>query len=227
MTGDKWRLTARAGAHPPDSQHRTHAAWRAQEVALFSGGLDSGAYAAQRFHEGAHELLLIGHDPDQASAAQRALHHAVTGGSNHTRLMRVGDIPKQLQQRAEPSTRSRGLLYAATAIYAASAHGLPTATMPENGHVAINPPLTPARIGSNSTRSAHPWIIEQINSVIADAGGATRIINPYLPLTKGEVCRQALDAGLPPHALARTTSCGRPSVARKHRNCGLCFPCLI
>lgn len=57
------------------------------------------------------------------------------------------------------------------------------------------------------------------------------MVNPLLSFTKGEVCGQAIKAGLSPDALARTVSCGDPSSARyAHQgrlNCGHCYPCLV
>ncbi|WAL64723.1 hypothetical protein ORV05_27745 [Amycolatopsis cynarae] len=229
MTGDRWLVSVRAGARPIDGQQRAFAGWRAEEAALFSGGLDSGAYAARRVRDGTRRLLLIGHDHARGSVPQIELcHHIDAIRPGAVRLARVRDEPRKVDGGLEPSTRSRGFLFAATAVYAASAHRLQVVAMPENGQVALNPPLTPGRIGANSTRSAHPWVLAEINRLIAVVGGEIRIENPYLGLTKGEVCEQATTAGLSPDALARTVSCGHPPAVRgRFGNCGYCFPCLV
>ncbi|PXY17878.1 hypothetical protein BAY59_35410 [Prauserella coralliicola] len=229
MTGDRWAVSVRGGARPLDTQQRAFAGWRADEVALFSGGLDSGAYAASRVCDGARRLLLIGHDHARAAGPQEELgRHIDAIRRGVVRLTRVRDEPRWIAGGLEPSTRSRGFLFAATAVYAASAHRLLVVAMPENGQVALNPPLTAGRLGANSTRSVHPWVLEQINRLITVVGGDIRVENPYLGLTKGDVCRQAVNAGLSPEALARTVSCGHPPAVRgRFRNCGYCFPCLI
>lgn len=226
MTGDRWLVSVRGGARPIDAQQRAFAGWRAEEVALFSGGLDSGAYAARRVRDGTRRLLLIGHDHARGAVPQTELyHHIDTIASGVVRLARVRDEPKKIDGELEPSTRSRGFLFAATAVYAASAHRLQAVAMPENGQIALNPPLTSGRIGANSTRSVHPWVLEEINRLITLVGGKVRVGNPYLGLTKGEVCEQARAAGLSPEVLARTVSCGHPPAVRgRYGNCGYCFP---
>ncbi|MFL6077563.1 MAG: 7-cyano-7-deazaguanine synthase [Mycobacteriales bacterium] len=56
------------------------------------------------------------------------------------------------------------------------------------------------------------------------------MINPYLELTKGQVCQRAIDAGLPAEVLVHTVSCAHPPIKRKHDDpyhCGYCYPCLV
>jgi hypothetical protein len=136
--------------------------------------------------------------------------------------------------RLETSSRTRGLLYAAGAIRAATAHGVTTVHIPENGQLAVNPPLTPARSAACSTRSVHPWTLGCLNALltaVGDAGSAVRAVNPLARLTKGEVCKAGRDAGLTPSDLESTLSCGKPPARRsggpRIANCGVCFPCLV
>ena len=70
----------------------------------------------------------------------------------------------------EPSSRSRGLLYVAAAVYAAAAHGARTVLVPENAQLAVNLPLSPSRAGACSTRSVHPRTLSLLNNLIAQAG---------------------------------------------------------
>lgn len=228
MSGDSWRLNVNGAATRLDAQERLDwGGWQAGEVALFSGGLDSGAYAADRVHAGVDRLLLIGHDHGGAARVQEGLFSAIDPGDGRVRLERVRDEPRRLG-KLEQSTRTRGFLFAVTAVYAASAHGLREVAMPENGLVAVNPPLSPDRLGASSTRSTHPWVVYQLNRLIAMVGGAVTIRNPYLHHTKGEVCLRASEAGLSPRSLAGTVSCGSPSVvAAPFGNCGHCYPCLV
>ncbi|GAA2216839.1 7-cyano-7-deazaguanine synthase [Micromonospora olivasterospora] len=100
--------------------------------------------------------------------------------------------------------------------------------VPENGQLALNPALTPARVAACSTRSVHPHTLSLLNELIRSVGGEVSLVNPYLHLTKGEVCQHALTAGLPPAVLTgATVSCGHPPRDRSEFHCGHCYPCLV
>jgi hypothetical protein len=122
------------------------------------------------------------------------------------------------------------MLYMATALYLAAAHGTPRVLLPENGQLAINLPLTPGRPAACSTRSAHPWTLSLLNQLISAFGGDIAVINPLADRTKGEVCEFALEAGLMPDALYSTVSCSHPPCKRNAQlpcHCGHCYPCLV
>jgi hypothetical protein len=57
----------------------------------------------------------------------------------------------------------------------------------ENGLIALNPPLTPRRMGSHSTRTAHPYFLDSIRSLLGAAGVPVHIETPYEHMTKGEM----------------------------------------
>jgi hypothetical protein len=231
LTADIWHVAVERGALPIDAQGRLDAYKTASEVALFSGGLDSAAYAAQQAGTPGGPLLLIGHDFAGAHEPQRRLYAAIEKLKNKQRdidYRAVSDQPARHGERFETSTRSRGFLFAATAVYAAAAHGVPHAMVPENGQLAINPPLTPARLAACSTRSVHPWMLDRLNHLITAIGGTVEVQNPFLYQTKGQVCRIAHNSGLSEGVLAQTVSCGNYPIHRQPAgNCGYCYPCLI
>jgi queuosine biosynthesis protein QueC len=225
LTGDEWSVEIFGGADYRE-QLEMGVSERVAGVALLSGGLDSACYVAAAARNGPGPVLAVG-CVDRVKKVQRRIADAIQqiGGSI---------VLRQLDQRVrktpgaalELSTRSRGLLYTAIAVYAAAAHRIGTVAVPENGQLAVNPPLTPARLGALSTRSVHPWTLDRVNRLIRSIGGSVEVENPLLGLTKGEVCARGLDAGLTPKDLFRTVSCGRPS-GRRLPNCGGCFPCLV
>ncbi|MFI7427455.1 7-cyano-7-deazaguanine synthase [Micromonospora sp. NPDC049836] len=228
LTADHWdiRLHPRAAAWPHQLRHHTHQP--VEEVALFSGGLDSAAYAAQRSRSAGGDLLLVSYYEPQWATQQKRVFTAIDDLS--LRTVRQSKSPQQIRARQplELSTRSRGLLYAATAVYLAAAHEVSQVAVPENGQLALNPALTPARVAACSTRSVHPHTLSLLNQLIRVLGGSVTVMNPYLHLTKGEVCRRALEAGLPPATLSSVTlSCGRPPRGRTGLHCGHCYPCLV
>ncbi|MEU6535804.1 7-cyano-7-deazaguanine synthase [Streptomyces sp. NPDC047000] len=240
LTGDFWDVDFR-----PLTGHHVEEAMvspddpRASEVALFSGGLDSLSWAATRSRaDDPRPLLLVMFREIGLLRLQQRVYNAVErlDGTRPMMLLPMSQTPAGdgSRLRLETSSRTRGLLYAAGAIRAATAHGVATVHIPENGQLALNPSLTPARSAACSTRSVHPRTLGSLNALVtgvADAGSAVQVVNPLAQLTKGEVCKVGRDAGLTSSDLESTLSCGKPPTRRSGgpplANCGVCFPCLV
>jgi len=224
VSNDAWSVEP----YPADTTPRFEASQKtitpdeADEVRLFSGGLDSYSFAVADQTE---RVLSVGHwDMPTLRGLQRRLHLRVNPDAGRYRPFRVSrDDP------AEKSSRTRGLLFAATAIAVAAATRVNTVVVPENGFVALNVPLTPSRSGTLSTRSTHPHTIDLIGRLVAELGLDVRLENPWLYATKGDI---AVEAMKNPEGVALTVSCSHPTADRwqgdnTYRNCGYCYPCLV
>ncbi|MEU1075652.1 MULTISPECIES: hypothetical protein [unclassified Streptomyces] len=241
LTGDLWQVRFR-----PFRSRQVQEAMdlpglpRASEVALFSGGLDSLTWAATRSRAAdPRPLLLVMFREIGLLRLQQRVYRSVerlAAANRPVTLLQMSQTPQGDGSglRLETSSRTRGLLYAAGAIRVAAAHGVSLVHIPENGQLAPNPPLTPARSGACSTRSVHPRTLASLNALVtavSQEGSTVEVLNPWAPLTKGEVCRAGGDAGLTPSDLESTLSCGRPPARRNGgpplANCGVCFPCLV
>jgi hypothetical protein len=103
--------------------------------------------------------------------------------------------------------------------------------IPENGWVSLNPPLTLNRLGSNTTRTTHPYFLAQITRLWQDAGLNHPLINPYRHVTKGELLSQCRNPALLAQLAPHSSSCARPVVSRWRKQtggeCGYCYPCLL
>lgn len=243
VTGDRWEVEFRpydAYARPRSRPLPFSPEGYAREVALFSGGLDSLGWAAQRATvRSPHALLLVTFEERNFEPLQDTVYEAVSRRSERDlrRLEQSQTVrrPRDATFTLERSTRSRGLLYAATAVHAAAAERVPVVHVPENGQLALNPPLSAARWGACSTRSVHPWTLHHLNRIIEMVADrpeqVVRVVNPFAALTKGQVCTAARDAGLPREVLEATLSCGTPPPRWRGRasdaHCGVCFPCLV
>ena len=229
LTGNAWQVTVEGGACPPDPTLLTVCG--ATEVALFSGGLDSTSFAAERAGAREGPLFLVTCGQAQLTSQVGAVRDAVQSGANRRlTLQRMPLLPRAGDREMDPSNRSRGLTFVACAVLHAAAQGVSTVSIPENGQVAINPPLTLSRLAACSTRSVHPWVLDRVNWLIEAIGGDVTVRNPLVGDIKGEVCMAAKCAGLSPHDLVRTVSCAHPLSARRGStsyHCGACFPCLI
>ncbi|MHB9024018.1 MAG: 7-cyano-7-deazaguanine synthase [Armatimonadota bacterium] len=96
----------------------------------------------------------------------------------------------------------------------------------ENGFISINPPLTGLRLGSLSTRTTHPYFIQQFQRMLDAAGLRVQIRTPYQHRTKGEILTSCQNQTLLSRYAHQSTSCGR--YARYgYTHCGRCVPCLV
>ena len=241
LTGDVWHIEFRR-MHRRDSIQDPIEGLvaAASEVTLFSGGLDSLSWAATRaVAADSSPLLLVTFTENKLQSVQRQVFRAVERLAAARPLIRV-EMNRQLARstnnekgKAELSTRSRGLLFMACAIRSAAGHRVPIVHVPENGQVALNPPLSAARSATCSTRSVHPrtlWLLNMLLASIDDSPMPLRVVNPLADMTKGEVCQLARGAGLTASELENTLSCGRPPKRFKALpfvNCGACYPCLV
>jgi hypothetical protein len=124
------------------------------------------------------------------------------------------------------------LVFIGNAVLAASFLGDGTPiVIPENGAIALNYPLTPARKGSLSTRTVHPHYIAVLGSVLDALGLRYPLINPYSLNTKGEMLQECKNPALLQSTYADSASCGKRGHKEywedKHsRQCGACVPCI-
>ncbi len=224
LTTGRWRLHFAAGGTSPDPPGEPA---RPEEdcIVLLSGGLDSLV--------GAIDLTAAGRKPFAVSQvvrgdAEKQAAFASQIGLPHLQLNHNAHVPGQ----EESSQRARSIVFlafgvlTATALRRYQAGEVVTLYVCENGFIAVNPPLTGARIGSLSTRTAHPVFLRQVQQILDAAGLRVRIENPYQFKTKGEMLAGCADQGLLKAEAAASTSCGRFQ-RFKYKHCGRCVPCQI
>jgi 7-cyano-7-deazaguanine synthase in queuosine biosynthesis len=200
-------------------------------VVLFSGGLDSLAGAIDRLAAGDRLLLVSHHDYGQLAAVQQSLATALITRYGPEQAHHL-NLRVQFPEAPELTLRSRSLLYLALGLSAAASFGPDTPLLiPENGWVSLNPPLTPNRLGTYTTRTTHPYFLEQIIRLWRDAGIDNPLINPYQHLTKGELLKSCRHPELLWQLAGHSSSCARPVASRWRGRgggeCGYCYPCLL
>ena len=207
------------------------------EVALFSGGLDSLIGAIDSLETGKTPLL-VSHAGDGAtSTAQRnclqELHKQYPANAfNRLRLWMDLNGVKVSGSEREKTTRGRSFLFFATGILAGSGLGKDfILRVPENGLIALNVPLDPLRLGSHSTRTTHPFYISRWNELLKILDIPGEIRNPYWNKTKGEMASECANKTLLKKIVPLSSSCSSliKSTWRKlpAQHCGYCLPCLI
>jgi 7-cyano-7-deazaguanine synthase in queuosine biosynthesis len=223
LSGDDWRLEVTQQGVPVP-QVKVQQLPLEDAVCLLSGGLDSLVGAIDLVHAG-RTPILVSHSYPKEGEIQSTFAQFIGPTLTHFHA----NVHPRYEGANEISMRCRSLLFLAMGVVAASSlqqTGTPIdLTVPENGLISLNPPLTPRRIGSLSTRTTHPYFLRGIGQVLTEAGINVRIVNPYIFRTKGEMVSGCLDPrllrSLGPHSM----SCGKWK--RKNRPCGRCLPCLI
>jgi 7-cyano-7-deazaguanine synthase in queuosine biosynthesis len=236
LTGDHWEFCFEHRKTPllSDALPRRARTLQADAVALFSGGLDSLIGSIDWLDGNEGRLALVGHsDPsvkgpkgDQGGLVPRLL----SGYDGRATWINVG--VGNAPNGPETSYRSRSIVFIAIGALVAECVGKGTRLMvPENGTIAVNPPLSPSRSGACSTRTTHPQFLEGLQEVLAAVGLTSQIHNPYIFRTKGQMVEECTNRALLLTCLGRAISCAKRSHRREWRrreatHCGRCMPCL-
>lgn len=239
LAGDEFQFTwlPREGIGPYN-KHRRRLSRGFDAVCLFSGGIDSYMGAYQLLAAG-RKVLLVGHQADGiTAAAQTALAADLRGRfPKAVALLQVRVARRQssdrryaLPDKSDESHRPRSFLFLSLAIAVATVLGIEEVTLPENGLLSLNPQLQPSRLGTLSTRTAHPRFLGEFADFLVQASVFTGTIrNPFLYQSKTDMLiglNPALQAGV-----RRAVSCGHAGdvrwLGRKGvRHCGYCVPCI-
>lgn len=231
LSGDLWFLDVVAGGEgPPQLRRRTRHKIdpRACDCAcLFSGGLDSAIGVLDLRQRGRNPILVSHAYTRDASRQEEILPKLGKGlvrfgaqASPQCRLRRGNDV--QMRTRSF-NFLAMGVLMANCLVDSRASRR--TLFVPENGLIALNPPLTQRRIGALSTRTTHPHYLDMVQKVLDAAGVPIDLENCYAYLTKGEMMAKCLDQGRLAVIADRTVSCGKWK--RRGKQCGRCVPCLI
>lgn len=214
----------------------------AERVVLLSGGADSAIGALLSQHElGDRQQLLFSHigatniAPRQREVAEQIA--SLTGINDllhrQVRFSRRAVQPNGFEFPDERSTRTRSLLFLALGLALASIEEVDL-QIPENGFASLNLPLGADQRGSLSTRTTHPYFLQELSRLATASGAHAPVSNPMSAMTKGEMFTGVGDLVGKKAAsafLSVTHSCGHTG----HRSlgypvlshCGACFGCLL
>lgn len=204
-------------------------------VALFSGGLDSFAGAAQElfndfespfiFISGATNTRQISKQRNQIKELikifpkREVVHHIVGFGIHWNK----SEHPKE-----EDTQRTRGFLFVSLGAVTALNAGVNCLEIYENGIGAINLPYDASQLGTMSSRAVNPLsLLRMENFIEILTGQKFQIKNPYLFQTKGEMCQHDIVRKFA-QITEQTFSCdGFPVRTAGKPQCGICTSCLL
>ena len=204
-------------------------------VALFSGGLDSFAGAAQTLCDFAdyNYIFVSGVTNTRQQGAQR-------GQLNRLRLKTSAHIchvaiPYGLhwaglraERKEKSSQRTRGFLFLTLGAVSAIAARTKEIYLYENGVGAINLPYHGTHVGTYNSRATHPSTLLRMEDFIKVLTGEEfGIVNPSLFFTKAEMCRHVAVQELG-ELMPLTFSCdGFPVRAKNRGQRDSCTSCLL
>jgi 7-cyano-7-deazaguanine synthase in queuosine biosynthesis len=194
-------------------------------VALLSGGVDSFVGGADLLAEVPATFFVSHAGATVTRTAQNALEPVLRARSATAQFgMFTAQRAAGFGER-EGSERSRTILFLSCAGVVAAATGADTIHLSENGVMAVHLPLTAARIGSLSTRTASPSFADSFGDLMASAlESPLKVVNRLIHRTKPDVVALARQIGCD-SSIPSTISCW--SIGHTRQHCGYCAPCMI
>ena len=227
LSTDIWSLKFVEGGFQPVPHKRAGYA-DGDSVALLSGGMDSLIGAIDLESQG-NRPITVSHVSRGDRDKQESFPKIIGNGLNSILLSHAARVPNG---ETPSSQRSRSIIFIAYAVLISSCldpkkAGSPkTCFVSENGFISLNPPLTPMRVGSLSTRTTHPTYFKHLKTIFTLAGFDLLIQNNYSLKTKGEMLEECKDQKLLKQIAHTSTSCGR-YLYYGYNHCGRCVPCMV
>ncbi|MEW6584950.1 MAG: hypothetical protein AB1442_04985 [Nitrospirota bacterium] len=204
--------------------------FKADEVLLFSGGLDSLAGTLDEIVNNNKKVVLVSHRPvAKISKRQIDLLRAFEekGGNRQAFLHVPIWVNKDQGLGIDSNQRCRSFLYAMLGASVAIMHKIPRARFYENGITSCNLPPSEQVIGSMASRSTHPAVLAGYSRLLSALLSVDfRISNPFVFKTKSEVVKLIKDSG---HSdlIRFSNSCSHVrSTDSLNTHCGVCSQCI-
>lgn len=201
---------------------------RIEEVALFSGGLDSLGGAVQEAVVDKRRIALITHQPTRKLVRRyRKLTRELTERSALEPMFVPVTINKSKVLGREYTQRSRSFLYMALGATVAQMLGLARIRFYENGVISFNFPPSAQVVGARATRTTHPQVMNGYAEILSlVAGRRFDVENPFLWKTKADVVGGIVSAGCG-DLIRFSTSCTHTwEMTNLHPHCGACSQCI-
>lgn len=204
------------------------AAFQADEVMLFSGGLDSLGGAVHELLQEQRSVALVSHrSSGKIDDKQRQLVRELKVRSPRRPLHVPVWVNKQEKLGREYTQRSRSFLFASLGAVVARLFDLWRIRFYENGVVSINLPISAQVVGSRATRTTHPQVLNGFAAIFtALFEKPFEVENPFRWKTKAEVVEVIRAAGcgeLVKHAVSCTHVWDMTTL---HTHCGTCSQCI-
>jgi hypothetical protein len=199
------------------------------QVAMFSGGLDSLAGAIEELVTLRNRVAFVTHiSTPKNSAFIRQLWADLEKLAPSNKAVQIAVLANKAKKIGKEHTqRTRSFLFAALGSTVAQMLKLNSLRFYENGVVSINLPVCAQVVGGRATRTTHPRVLAGFSKLFSLIGEADfQVTNPFIFETKADVIRRIVraDAG---HLIASSVSCGHTwTRTTEHSQCGVCSQCI-
>lgn len=204
-------------------------AFAADEVILFSGGLDSFAGALETLSTSNARVVLVTHRSSQKAASRQVHLGQYLKDRFPGRVLQIHVMAQRVGTAARDATqRSRSFLFAALGQVVARMFGANRQSFFENGIIGHNLPISPQVVGTMATRTTHPLALrklEHLMMLVGDNAGAA-IRNPYEWMTKTDVVRRIADHGAADQIRQAVSCTSIREQNSSYTHCGACSQCL-
>jgi 7-cyano-7-deazaguanine synthase in queuosine biosynthesis len=202
---------------------------RIEEVALFSGGLDSLGGAVQTAVARKTRMMLVHHRSNPKLGRRHdALLNGLRAAAPEAPPVHIPvRINKKKGLTREGTQRTRSFLFAAIAATLANSLQIDRVRFYENGVVSLNLPPAGQVVGARATRTTHPRVLKGYEALLGRVlGRPFTVENPFLWHTKTKVVKGIAEAGCG-SLIRHSTSCARVRRTTRDRpHCGVCSQCI-
>ena len=234
LSGDYWEIVFRdleIGDTDVEVQKGLYKNSVINKYELFSGGLDSFIGAIDLLESSTDNVCFISH---YSSPIEKSIQKEVIDFLKNIYKGRINAVQINIQppNSQELSQRSRSILFIALGFnYALSQGKRNQLYICENGFISLNVPLSPNRIGSNSTRTTHPFFIDRMRKLVCNIGNDVEILTNYQFKTKGEMIKDTQNKEVLAAGVGLTRSCSKSNLRyagySPKGHCGVCLPCIV
>lgn len=235
LSDDEYEFTFKKLAKPPhvdqylDFGPGGASGFEAEEVLLYSGGLDSLGGAVQEIVTGKKSVALVSHRSSPKIAnRQKALlqdlgRYCTTKKPFHVPVW----VNKDKSLGKEYTQRTRSFLYASLAAVVARIFDLWRIRFYENGVVSINLPISPQVVGGRASRTTHPQVLNGLAEFFSAIFEKPFVVeNPFSWITKAQVVQSIRGAGCG-DLIKHTVSCTHTwEMTTLKTHCGVCSQCI-
>ena len=205
---------------------------QANEVALWSGGLDSLAgLCEQLVAKPSTKFTLLGTGiNEQVFSTQRVVAEQVRRRfPNRIKLVQVPirsrNVAKEIRKNARPN--ARGFVFTLVGAVCALLEGQNSLYIYENGVGAINLPFSESAVGLDHLRPVHPLSLQRMSELVTQiTGGNFTYQNQFLFKTKAQMCKTFVDTDTT-DLIFHTVTCNRQHRIPNASQCGFCAACLL
>jgi hypothetical protein len=235
LSDDHFEFVFKKLAKPPpvdqylDFGEPGDAGFQAEEVVLFSGGIDSLGGAVEEIFGQQRSVALVSHrsSPKIDAKQQHLVEDLVTRSPSRPPFHVPVWINKEKALGKEYTQRTRSFLFASLGAIVARLFGLWRIRFYENGVVSINLPISPQVVGGRATRTTHPQVLNGFATLFSEIFEKPFAVeNPFLWKTKAEVVRGIRDGGcgdLIKHSVSCTHTWEMTTLLT---HCGTCSQCI-